>query len=133
MKEVFEKIIEKLDEYKYENLVEHDSEQSQHCKDAGDCKGMDCSLCVFNKAIEIVKQEAEQYNNGWIPCSERLPEVPEGTEDDDCPEFNVTIKGASRAAILRCSSDGTWFDEFGHVYPVIAWQPLQEPYQPKGE
>ncbi|MDD7051549.1 MAG: hypothetical protein PUI41_11645 [Lachnospiraceae bacterium] len=133
MKEVFEKIIEKLDEYKYENLVEHDSEQSQHCKDAGDCKGMDCSLCVFNKAIEIVKQEAEQYNNGWIPCSERLPEVPEGTEDDDCPEFNVTIKGASRAAILRCSSDGTWFDEFGHVYPVIAWQPLPEPYQPKGE
>ena len=133
MQEVFEKIIEKLDEYEYENLVEHDSEQSQHCKDAGDCKGMDCSLCVFNKAIEIVKQEAEQYNNGWIPCSERLPEVPEGTEDDDCPEFNVTIKGASRAAILRCSSDGTWFDEFGHVYPVIAWQPLPEPYQPKGE
>ena len=133
MQEVFEKIIEKLDEYEYENLVEHDSEQSQHCKDAGDCKGMDCSLCVFNKAIEIVKQEAEQYNNGWIPCSERLPEVPEGTEDDDCPEFNVTIKGASRAAILRCSSDGTWFDEFGHVYPVIAWQPLPAPYQPKGE
>lgn len=105
MQAVFEKIIEKLDEYEYENLVEHDSEQSQHCKDAGDCKGMDCSLCVFNKAIEIVKQEAEQYNNGWIPCSERLPEVPEGTEDDDCPEFNVTIKGANRAATLRCSSD----------------------------
>lgn len=133
MQAVFEKIIEKLDEYEYENLVEHDSEQSQHCKDAGDCKGMDCSLCVFNKAIEIVKQEAEQYNNGWIPCSERLPEVPEGTEDDDCPEFNVTIKGANRAATLRCSSDGTWFDEFGHVYPVIAWQPLPAPYQPKGE
>lgn len=133
MQEVFEKIIEKLDEYEYENLVEHDSEQSQHCKDSGDCKGMDCSLCVFNKAIEIVKQEAEQYNNGWIPCSERLPEVPEGTEDDDCPEFNVTIKGANRAATLRCSSDGTWFDEFGHVYPVIAWQPLPAPYQPKGE
>lgn len=133
MQEVFEKIIEKLDEYEYENLVEHDSEQSQHCKDAGDCKGMDCSLCVFNKAIEIVKQEAEQYNNGWIPCSERLPEVPEGTEDDDCPEFNVTIKGANRAATLRCSSDGTRFDEFGHVYPVIAWQPLPAQYQPKGE
>ena len=25
-------------------------------------------------AQDIIKQEAEQYNNGWIPCSERMPE-----------------------------------------------------------
>ena len=24
---------------------------------------------AFGDAIEIVKQEAEKYNNGWIPCS----------------------------------------------------------------
>lgn len=65
----------------------------------------------------------------WIPCSERLPEVPEGTDDDECPEFNVMIKGANRATTLRCAPDGTWFDEFGHVYPVIFWQPLPEPYK----
>lgn len=65
----------------------------------------------------------------WIPCSERLPEVPEGTDDDECPEFNVMIKGANRATTLRCAHDGTWFDEFGHVYPVIFWQPLPEPYK----
>lgn len=65
----------------------------------------------------------------WIPCSERLPEVPEGTDDDECPEFNVMIKGANRAATLRCAPDGTWLDEFGHVYPVIFWQPLPEPYK----
>lgn len=35
MNKEFEKIIEKLEEYKYENLVEHDYEQSQHCKDIG--------------------------------------------------------------------------------------------------
>ena len=74
MQEVFEKIIEKLEEYMDKNLVEHDSEQSQHCKDVGDCGMRDCALCVFDKAIEIVKQEAEKYNNGWIPCSERFPE-----------------------------------------------------------
>lgn len=62
----------------------------------------------------------------WIPCSERLPE---GTDDDECPEFNVMIKGANRATTLRCAPDGTWFDEFGHVYPVIFWQPLPEPYK----
>lgn len=65
----------------------------------------------------------------WIPCSERLPEVPEGTDDDECPEFNVMIKGANRATTLRCAPDGTWFDEFGHVYPVIFWQPLPELYK----
>lgn len=65
----------------------------------------------------------------WIPCSERLPEVPEGTDDDECPEFNVIIKGANRATTLRCAPDGTWFDEFGHVYPVIFWQPLPELYK----
>lgn len=32
MQEVFEKIIEKLEEYEYENLVEHDSEMANHCK-----------------------------------------------------------------------------------------------------
>ena len=61
MQEVFEKIIEKLEEYMDKNLVEHDSEQSQHCKDVGDCGMRDCALCVFDKAVEIVKQEAEKY------------------------------------------------------------------------
>ncbi|MED9966466.1 MAG: hypothetical protein UFJ18_06695, partial [Blautia sp.] len=40
-----------------------------------------------NRTIELIKS----FN--WIPVRECLPEVPEGTEDDDCPEFNVTIKG----------------------------------------
>ena len=66
---------------------------------------------------------------GWIPVSERLPEVPEGTEDDDCPEFNVTIKGADKATTLKYSPDGTWFDDFGEVYNVEAWRPLPEPYK----
>ena len=118
MQEVFEKIIEKLEE----RSKEYNSGVRLHGKPE------EMLTC---EAIEIVKQAAEEYDDGWIPVEERLPDVPEGTEDDDCPEFNVTIKGASRAAILRCSSDGTWFDEFGHVYPVIAWQPLPEPYQPE--
>lgn len=61
----------------------------------------------------------------------RLPEVPEGTDDLDCPEFNVTIKGADVATTLKCDPDGTWFDDDGYLYNVIAWQPLPEPYRPK--
>ena len=69
--------------------------------------------------------------NEWIPCSERLPEVPEDTDDEDCPEFNVMIKGASIATTLKYSPDGAWFDDLGQVYEVIMWMPLPEPW--KGE
>ena len=135
MQEAFEKIIEKLEERTsfLSDCTKYGNKDAEQQRKSCSTMMMYEVADLVDDLIEIVKQEAEQYNNGWIPCSERLPEVPEGTEDDDCPEFNVTIKGASRAAILRCSSDGTWFDEFGHIYPVIAWQPLPAPYQPKGE
>ena len=76
-----------------------------------------------NRTIELIK------NFNWIPVSERLPEVPEGTEDDDCPEFNVTIKGANKATTLKYAPDGTWFDDYGEVYKVMAWKPLPEAYK----
>lgn len=77
----------------------------------------------------VTKHMDEVENDGWIPVSKRLPEVLEGTEDDDCPEFNVTIKEADKATTLKYSPDGTWFDDFGEVYNVEAWQPLPEPYK----
>mgnify|MGYP003375056479 CR=1 FL=1 len=81
---------------------------------------------------EIIRSHMDKAeSNGWIPVSERLPEVPEGTEDDDCPEFNVMIKGAKKATTLKYATDGTWFDDWGEVYKVVAWKPLPEPY--KGE
>lgn len=78
-----------------------------------------------DQTVEMIKR----FN--WILVSEHLPEVPEGTDDDDCPEFNVTIKGADKATTLKYSPDGTWFDELGEVYQVVAWQPLPEPYKPE--
>lgn len=53
----------------------------------------------------------------------------ETIEDDDCPEYIVTIRGASESTTLKYSPDGTWFDENGYVYDVIAWRPLPEPYR----
>ena len=77
----------------------------------------------------------KHMNDGWIPVEERLPEVDEDTEetieDDDCPEYLVTIRGASESTVLKYSPDGAWFDENGYVYDVIAWQPLPEPYRPE--
>lgn len=76
----------------------------------------------------------ENMNNAWTPVEERLPEVDadieETIEDDDCPEYIVTIDGASEAAVLKYSPDGTWFDENGYTYDVVAWRPLPGPYRP---
>ena len=89
---------------------------------------------AINRIIDIIRKH---INAGWIPVEERMPEVGEDTEetieDDDCPEYIVTIRGASESTTLKYSPDGTWFDENGYVYDVIAWRPLPEPYRPKKE
>lgn len=80
----------------------------------------------------------KHINDGWIPVEERLPEVDEDVveeetiEDDECPEYLVTIRGESESTVLKYSPDGAWFDENGYVYDVIAWQPLPETYHQEG-
>lgn len=135
MNKVFEKIIEQLEEYKYENLVERNSEQMQHCKQAGDCEMRDCTLCVFDKAIEIVKQEAEQYDNGWIQCSSGiLPKrsnsycVTKICENDGNPIYETCHE-------IFWTNDNKWDCERDEdcEWRVIAWKEKDKPYQPKGE
>mgnify|MGYP001863449407 CR=1 FL=1 len=87
---------------------------------------------MYTELAKEVMQLRKKFNNDrWIPVEKRLPDVTEGTEDPDCPEFNVMIKGASRSTTLKYSWDGTWFDDNGYLYDVIAWQPLPEPYRPE--
>ena len=86
------------------------------------------SVISKKQAKDIIRNH---MNDGWIPVEKQLPDVTEGTEDPDCPEFNVMIKGASRSTTLKYSWDGTWFDDNGYLYDVIAWQPLPEPYRPE--
>ena len=98
-------------------------------------------LSPYDDTYDVVihcssKQDKKQTvklleDSNWIPVEERLPEVPEGTKDVYCPEFNVTIKDASKAATLKYAPDETWFDDSGEVYNVMAWQPLPEPYKPE--
>lgn len=120
MQEVYEKIIEKLEE------------SAQGSKDSKDLS----KYSAYKQSIEIVKQAAEEYNNGWIPCSERLPNKDEYLKDDG--RFIVTdgnrryqsiydiYQGKFRTSKLY----GGWRDyEIDNC--AIAWQPLPEPYQPK--
>ena len=78
---------------------------------------------------EIIRKH---MNDGWIPVEKRLPEDGGLIEEAECPEFNVTIEGAEKATTLNYSpADGTWFDDLGNVYSVIAWKPLPELYRPE--
>ena len=141
MNKEFEKIIEKLEEYKYENLLEHDYEQAQHCKDIGDCGMRDCVLCVFDKAIEIVKQKAEKFgtdikagSNGWIPVEEELPKTDK--------YILLSFSNFSIPCVGRYEEDengGAFYvgDDYETCVSqgmfVNAWMNLPAPYQPKGE
>ena len=83
-------------------------------------------VSAFSRAIEIVKQEAEQYNNGWIPCSERLPKYGEVVMCS-CTNSGITISCITHKGVKPSKSV-----RFGQ-HSVIAWQPLPLPYHPKGE
>ena len=76
------------------------------------------------KSQEIVQEVAEEYNNGWIPCSDRLPE--------ECIEVLVSVKEIDGSFYTRTSwvQDGVWVIKKTPLQPtVIAWQPLPEPYK----
>ena len=82
---------------------------------------------MLDKAKKIVQEVAEEYNNGWIPCSDRLPE-----DDSICI---VTVEYPNNETVV----DYGWFDikrvcwfvgmqEF-RTSNILAWQPLPEPFK----
>ena len=120
--EIIEKILERLGE-------EIDSAQD---------KMIDYSTCMFydgygdgcQKAVDIIKQVAEEYNNGWIPVSERLP-----NQDGEFTDVLITCESIAdgvfvQSAEFYITSDGEpVFDALYNYERVLAWQPLPLPYK----
>ena len=109
----------------------------ERLKDAGGCDA-DCEYDngwygAIGEAVSIVQEVAKEYNNGWIPCSERLPEEYEDVE--------VTVEevanevGEKRYYNVRSwLQNGQWVIKKNPYHPtVIAWKYPTEPYQQKGE
>ena len=146
MNKAFEKIIEKLEEEKMSYFLT--------IANTGDEK-LDCAYehtgDALDKAIEIVKQEAEQYNNGWIPVEYHEitdEEREEGfiSEDiaycldcklpEDGEEILITRKWKDGYIVehdMCMVYDGYFLESSLDWIDVIAWQPLPQPYQPNGE
>ena len=131
MQEVFENIIERLERLKTPcelGMIENGR------------------YVLRDNAIEIINQTAAEYNNGWIPCSERLPE--EGgyylvtyhgwSNGDYLPKFDDTY--VRRLHYQKSERFTGWNHprycddkaENDTNREVIAWQPLPQPFQ-KGE
>lgn len=132
MQEVFEKIIEKLEE---ENR--RLKSLRNNCIALSDSEVNAIENKAYNFSIEIVKQEAEKYNNGWVPCSSgKLPD--EG--DEFYPMCFVALDNGAVCLGVYRYDDKQWYtkmikDETLYTTKrnVIAWQPLPEPYQQKGD
>ena len=146
MNKAFEKILERLEEYENNDLIERDSEQCEHCKRIDCGIGMDCSICVMDKAKKIVQEVAEEYNGGWIPIKTR-PMTEEEKEyyseylfegngliyecplPEDGQEVLVTSKYGSVDKTTFYTDCGNYFENYEDYDEVIAWQPLPEPYK----
>ena len=120
MNEAFEKIFEMLEEV--ENRLLNES---------GD---IGCTLGITNMyeySKQIVQEVAEEFatdtnvgTNGWIPCSERLPE-----EEAD---VLLSLRSLDVYTGFRANAEGCFYidgDGYVEYENVIAWMPLPEPYK----
>ena len=115
MNEFINKLIERLEEKKAKGLYAYDS--VANVKDA------------WGKAIEIVNQLAEEYNNGWIPVSSGNPK--------ETGLYQVTVDDNDEPVItaMYLAEVDIWSYHagYGNYMKVLAWRSLPQPYQPKGE
>lgn len=88
----------------------------------------------FMEFLEVLDEVEKEHNNGWIPCSEKLPER---NKDVLCWVKSKTISG-TETYILGSCDNGFWFLKTHEIdrerfpvkdYEVVAWQPLPEPYK----
>ena len=107
-------------------IREIDHLYAEKCREVAELRQRDTPV-----KVKPIGEIHKNMNDGWIPVNERLPEVDKMPETDaECPEFNVTIRGAKEATTLKYSPfDDAWFDDNGNIYPVIAWRPLPKPYR----
>ena len=139
MREVFDKIIEQLGN-KIFSAELYGNEWN------GQTVG---NLLCLGDVRDVIEQAESEYNGGWIPCSERLP------DDYDNRFYMCIVENHEEDLPMFCQYEeeygfGFWNDiydkyslgfvdtEFEPIEEsgyekVIAWQQMPELYHPRGE
>lgn len=88
----------------------------------------------FGGKVKIVGNE-EEHNDGWIPCSERLPE----NDDDVLCWYEYRIMQGTHEGEMNQKFEIGYYNKYfkrwggevssGRDCKVIAWRPLPEPYK----
>ena len=132
MNKAFEKILDRLEEKAIPVL-----DEDEHIIPENNIREpYEIGMVALSDVNKIVQEVAEEYNNGWIPCSERLPE-----EDDTL--YLVSYKKIFfdksfyfyDIAYLYTFPNGNRYwvsaksDNVRQVSKVSAWQPLPEQYK----
>lgn len=87
----------------------------------------------INKAIEIVNQLAEDYNNGWRSTELELPPMPKENPLFDNKPLELYLVSMGSGYPWRAFWNGKYFTDGWRKVEPKAWQPLPPDYQPKGE
>ena len=93
---------------------------------------------AYHKVLELVEQVEKEYNNGWIPCKEKLPKIYEDTKTSEVvlvlgyykdtnsywQAMAYYVQELKQWVFAECKNTDKpidWID-------IIAWQPLPVPY-----
>lgn len=92
---------------------------------------LSCTIIPITEAklqLRDIPSTHQADNNGWIPCSERLPDIE--------ADVMLSLRSLDVYTGFRANTEGCFYVE-GEGYVefenVLAWQPLPQPYQPKGD
>ena len=107
MEDVFERIIERLK-----------TERGRYWSDNSEYGTG--KWCGFDESIGIVTQAELEYNDGWIPCSERLPEIHGVYIVTERLTFGVGTT-MDRVAIRQYIGGHGWVHTEGPKPEVLAW------------
>lgn len=117
----------------FDNIIDLVESYIEDAKSEGDYH----YIRPFELVIQGVRELAKGYNDGWIPCSDSLPEA------YDLNDYNIE-DSASYLIQRRCGvmDVAHYIKIYGESYfsansieikDVIAWQPLPEPYKERDE
>ena len=124
MNKAFEKILERLEELQNNLLSQTEGD-------------VDLQVGIINGvmySMKIVQEVSEEYNGGWIPCSESFPgndgHILLSLENVSIPLVGRYEEDENGGAFYVGDEDETCASQDMFVN---AWINLPDPYQPKGE